>query len=174
MKKKSLLLAVLLAASFQTINAQEQDQVVQSILWEGMENNRTMDHLDVLCNRFGGRILGSAAYGDAADWCEYIMKSWGLEVWQQECGSLPVGFNRGPWLGRMIGGSNMTLHFTTPSYTAGTKGLQRGHVVKEPRSREEFEKIKNEFYDKRDASGISRSLRCGSSGPCTAAHSRQR
>lgn len=142
MKRYAITIAILLAATFQIMLAQDEDPVVQAILKEGIEHNMTMNHLDMLCNRFGGRILGSAAYGDAADWCEYIMKSWGLEVWQQECGSLPVGFNRGPWFGRMIGGSNMTLHFTTPSYTAGTKGLQRGHVVKEPRSREEFEKMK--------------------------------
>lgn len=41
----------------------------------------------------------------------------------------------------MING-NEALHFTTPSYTAGTKGLQRGHVVIEPKTRAEFERMK--------------------------------
>ena len=54
-----------------------------------------------------------------------------------------IGFNRGPWFGRMIGGSNMNLHFTTPSYTSGTIGVQRGHVVKEPKTLQELNKIKS-------------------------------
>ena len=36
----------------------------------------------------------------------------------------------------------MTLHFATPSYTSGTKGVQRGHVLMEPRTDQEFERIK--------------------------------
>ena len=102
-----------------------------------------MDHLDVMCNRFGGRLLGSAAYEDALDWAAYMFEKWGLEVYKDCAGELPVGFNRGPWFGRMIGaGNNMALHFTTPSYTAGTKGLQRGTVVREPKTRAEFERMK--------------------------------
>ena len=36
----------------------------------------------------------------------------------------------------------MILHFATPSYTSGTKGVQRGHAVMEPRNDEEFQQIK--------------------------------
>ena len=54
-------------------------------------------------------------------------KRWGIDVRLEEAGELPVGFNRGPWFGRLIGGDQaMDLHFVTPSYTSGTKGLQRG------------------------------------------------
>lgn len=59
-----------------------------------------------------------------------------------EAGEVPVGFNRGPWFGRMLSESGMILHFATPSYTAGTKGVQRGHVLSEPKSREEFNRMK--------------------------------
>ncbi len=150
--KKSLVRTVLCAlaislSSVVALFAQQQDDVISKIIKIGQTDNRTMQHLDVLCNRFGGRLLGSDAYSNAADWCEYMFKKWGLEVWRQEVGELPVGFNRGPWFGRMIGSNstgvgNMTLHFTTPSYTSGTKGVQRGHVVKEPKTRAEFEKMK--------------------------------
>lgn len=122
--------------------AQEADPVVASIIKEGLENNQTMDHLDVLSNRIGGRLLGSAAYQDAENWCEYKLRQWGWEVHREEVGELPVGFNRGPWFGRMIGGNGMNLHFVTPSYTSGTKGVQRGRVVKEPRTTAEFERMK--------------------------------
>jgi len=65
-----------------------------------------------------------------------------MEVIMDEAGTVPVGFNRGPWFGRMLSDDGMILHFATPSYTSGTKGVQRGHVLMEPRSRDEFERIK--------------------------------
>ncbi|MBO7305832.1 MAG: M20/M25/M40 family metallo-hydrolase [Bacteroidales bacterium] len=136
----TLLFSVLVGA---TAFAQvENDKVIDKIIEIAQNDNQTMDHLNVLCNRFGGRPIGSDAYDNAADWCEYMFKKWGLEVIRQEVGELPVGFNRGPWFGRMIGGNNMTLHFTTPSYTSGTVGVQRGHVVKEPKTQYQFERMK--------------------------------
>ncbi len=65
-----------------------------------------------------------------------------MDVIMDEAGTVPVGFNRGPWSGRMLSDNGMVLHFATPSYTAGTKGVQRGHVLLEPRSREEFDRMK--------------------------------
>ena len=69
-------------------------------------------------------------------------KSWGLDVQLEEAGTVPVGFNRGPWFGRLLSDNGMILHFATPSYTSGTKGVQRGHAVMEPRNDEEFQQIK--------------------------------
>lgn len=118
------------------------DPVIKKIIEIGTKDNQTMNHLDVISNRFGGRPLGSDAYSNAADWCEYMFKKWGLDVMRQEVGQLPVGFNRGPWFGKMLGGNGMALHFATPSYTSGTKGVQRGHVLREPKTRAEFERMK--------------------------------
>jgi len=42
---------------------------------------------------------------------------------------VPVGFNRGPWFGKMLKPAEKALFFGTPSFTAGTKGVQRGPVV---------------------------------------------
>ena len=134
-----LALCILCSVSLQ---AQNNDPVIGKVIEMGKTDNRTMDHLDILSNRFGGRLVGSDAYENASDWVEYMFKQWGLEVWRQEVDAMPVGFNRGPWFGRMLGGSGATLHFATPSYTAGTKGVQRGHVVKEPKTRAEFERMK--------------------------------
>lgn len=120
-----------------------QDAVVQQIIENGKKDNRVMEHLDVLTNRFGGRPIGSDAYANAAEWLIHTFKSWGLEVELHEAGTMPVGFNRGPWFGRMLGGDQaMNLHFVTPSYSSGTKGLQRGHVLMEPRSRDELERMR--------------------------------
>ena len=126
-------------------NAQSQeglrDTIVEKIIAIANNDNQTMNHLDVMTNRFGGRLLGSAAYEDAAKYALQTFKNWGLEAYYDTVGAYPIGFNRGPWFGRMIGGSGMPLHFTTPSYTAGTKGVQRGTVVKEPYTTAEFERM---------------------------------
>lgn len=123
-------------------SATAQDKVVKTIIEKGQTDNRTMKHLDILSNHFGGRILGSDAYENAALWCADQFRKWGMEVDMDEVGSLPVGFNRGQWSGKLLGESGMTLHFATPSYTAGTKGVQRGHVVLEPKTKAEFERMK--------------------------------
>ena len=120
----------------------QNNKVVDRIIEAGATDNQTMRHLDVLTNRFGGRLVGSDAYDNAAEWCASEFKKWGMEVIMDEAGTVPVGFNRGPWSGRMLSDNGMILHFVTPSYTSGTKGVQRGHVLAEPKSREEFDRMK--------------------------------
>lgn len=119
-----------------------QDKVVNKVLEYGRSDNRTMQHADFLSNVIGGRIVGSAALTEAEAWAKEQFESWGLEVMVQEVGQINVGFNRGPWFGRMLSDDGMVLHFGTPSYTAGTKGRQSGHVVLEPLTRRELEKMK--------------------------------
>ena len=122
-----------------------QDAAVNKIIETGRIDNRVMNHLDILANRFGGRPIGSDAYDNATEWVASKFKEWGLEVELQEAGTLPVGFNRGPWFGKLLGEQGMELHFVTPSYTSGTKGLQRGHVLLEPRTQEEFDRMKGQL-----------------------------
>ena len=119
--------------------------VVDKIIEISATDNQTMQHLDVLVNRIGGRLIGSDGYQTATVWTAAMFEKWGLEVEIQEVGEIPVGFNRGPWFGRMLDHDGMSLHFATPSYTAGTKGVQRGHVVAEPQTRREFENMKGKL-----------------------------
>ena len=123
----------------------QKDVVVDKILDIAKVDNQTMQHLDVLVNRIGGRPIGSDAYENATYWAASLFKKWGLEVEIQEVGTLPVGFNRGPWFGRMLDDDGMVLHFATPSYTSGTKGVQRGHVVAEPKTKEQLERMKGKL-----------------------------
>ena len=139
MKHRLFLFAVLATLG---LSAFAQDKVVQKIIETGKTDNRTMEHADFLANRIGGRIVGSAALTEAEAWVKEQFESWGLEVMVQEAGEINVGFNRGPWSGRMISEDGMTLHFGTPSYTAGTKGKQAGHVVAEPKTRAQFDRMK--------------------------------
>jgi hypothetical protein len=141
MMKKLNIVFIALAVILPDISAQHA-KVVDRIIEIGKTDNRTMHHLDVITNRFGGRLVGSDAYENAALWCASEFRKWGMEVIMDEAGSVPVGFNRGPWFGRMISDNGMILHFATPSYTSGTKGVQRGHVLIEPKNREELNRMK--------------------------------
>ena len=109
--------------------AQAQDATARRIVALGKSDARVMTWLDVLANRFGGRLTGSDAYTHAATWTGSQLQQWGLQAALEEAGQMPLGFNRGPWSGRMLAPSLQQLRFATPAYTAGTKGVQRGLVA---------------------------------------------
>lgn len=143
--KKSLLMYAAMAC-ISTTSIFSQDAAVNKIIEIGQNDNQVMHQLDILTNRFGGRPIGSDAYDNAAEWMAREYKSWGLDVQLEEAGTVPVGFNRGPWFGRALGLEGVdNLHFATPSYTSGTKGVQQGHVLIEPRTDEEFQQIKGKL-----------------------------
>jgi cyclophilin family peptidyl-prolyl cis-trans isomerase len=103
--------------------------VVQRIIELGTTDNQVMKWADYATNRFGGRMTGSDAYVNAAEWALWQFEEWGVEAYLDEVGEVPVGFNRGPWFGKMVAPEEKPLYFGTPSFTAGTKGVQRGRVV---------------------------------------------
>jgi len=135
MRKRTLLFvigAILLAAAAASAQAPARpavDPVVQKIIELGTNDNRVMTWNDYASNRFGGRESGTNAYNDATAWAVWQFREWGLEAELDEAGEVPVGFNRGPWFGRMLKPAEKPLYFGTPSFTAGTKGLERGPVV---------------------------------------------
>jgi len=135
MRKRALLfvisVAVLasMAASPQTPARPADDPVVRKIIELGTNDNRVMEWNDYASNRFGGRESGTNAYNDATAWAVWQFRQWGLEAELDEAGEVPVGFNRGPWFGKMVKPAEKALYFGTPSFTAGTKGVERGPVV---------------------------------------------
>lgn len=148
MKRTRFFLFALFIFAFGSVTSysQDHDAVVDRIIELGRTDNRTMEHLDVLTNRIGSRLIGSYGYENAVDWAAHMFREWGLEVEVSYAGEVPVGFYRGQSRGRMLDDRDgMTLHFSTPAYTAGTKGVQRGHVVAEPRTRAEFERMKGKL-----------------------------
>ena len=118
------------------------DKAVERIIAEGTANPQVGNHLDILTGRFGGRLVGSPNFDDAAHWLIYTYGKWGIPAHKEEAGEVPVGFIRDAWFGRAYGVDGVDhLHFATPSYTAGTHGRQTGHVLLEPTSKAEFDRM---------------------------------
>ena len=138
--KRTLTTLVLMAAAALSLLAQ--DKVTQKVLELGRTDNRTMVHADYISNNIGGRLVGTRNLLEAEAWVKSQFESWGLEVMEQEVGEIQVGFERGPWSGRMLSEDGMQLHFGTPAYTAGTKGPQKGRVLLEPMTQQQFDKVK--------------------------------
>lgn len=140
MKLKGIITLTLACLAF---HASAQDMKAEQKIAElGTTQNPTWDYLSTLTGRFGGRILGSSSYENTAAWLLHEFKKLGIEAHLEEGGEVPVGFDRGPWFGKVMGKENFELHFVTPSYTSGTPGRVRGHVVIEPQSDREMEQIK--------------------------------
>ena len=131
--KNSLIFAAMAFGMFLPATGQapvSNEEVISKIIEIGTTDNKVMHHLDVLNNRFGGRPIGSDAYENAADWLIREYGKLGIKAWKEDAGEVPVGFNRGAWFGKLHAGEDgMTLHFATPSYTSGTHGVQKGHVL---------------------------------------------
>ena len=142
MKFNLIFASAIIALAFATPDIAAKDKVVEKIIAEGQSNPQVGDHLDVLTGRFGGRLVGSAAFDDAANWLLHKYAQWGIPAHKEEAGEVPVGFNRDAWTGRAYGVDGVDhLHFATPSYTSGTHGRQTGHVLIEPSSKAEFDRM---------------------------------
>jgi carboxypeptidase Q len=128
--------------------AETRDPVVRRIVALGKTDPRAMEWLDILSNRFGGRMTGSDAYTHAAAWTRMQLKQWGVQAELEEAGQVPVGFNRGPWSARMLAPLEQPLRIATPAYTAGTKGVQRGLVALGPATLEEVQARSVQFKNK--------------------------
>ncbi|MGK5055668.1 M28 family metallopeptidase [Janthinobacterium sp. LB2P49] len=113
------------------------DATARRIVALGTSEPRAMDWLDILSNRFGGRMAGSDAYTHAAQWARMQLQQWGVQAELEEAGQIPVGFNRGPWSGKMLAPQEQALRMATPAYTAGTRGVQQGLVTLGPATLEE-------------------------------------
>ena len=124
------------------------DPVVQGIVRLGTTDGRVMEWLDILSNRFGGRMPGSDAYTHAAAWARMQFAQWGVRAELEEAGQVAVGFNRGPWMARMLAPREETLRMATPAFTAGTRGRQRGLAVAGPATLEQAQARSAEFRDK--------------------------
>ena len=125
----STIAVAVLVVGFQVFVHAQNDPVVAKIIQLGTTDNQVMTWNDYASNRFGGRETGTNAYTDATQWAVWQFKQFGIDAQLEEVGEVPVGFSRGPWFGRMVKPEAKELRFGTPTYTAGTKGIQHGGVV---------------------------------------------
>ena len=117
---------------------------VEKIVSVGHEDSHVMDHLDVLCNRIGPRLTGSDNLTSACEWVRDQFASFGIDNARLESwGEFPVGFNRGPWFGRVIQPESKSLEFNTMAWTAGTKGALRGKAILAPNNKKELDEAKD-------------------------------
>jgi carboxypeptidase Q len=115
---------------------------VQAIIAAGRRDTQVQDHLDHLCNRIGPRLTGSDNLQVAVEWAESRFRELGLEqVRLEPWGEVPVGFNRGPWQGRMVEPQELTLQFGTYAWTAGTRGRQQGRALLAPESADQVAEL---------------------------------
>lgn len=144
MKQFFKILFLLFVFNSQEFFAQENNEI-KKLIEIGKTDNQTMMHQDFLCNKIGGRPIGSDNYTNAALWVLSEFKKWGLNAKLDDSGSLPVGFNRGPWFGKMLKPKLMHLDFGTPSFTAGTKGVQRGKAILLPNTLSKLDSLKEKI-----------------------------
>nr|MCR5407909.1 peptidase M28 [Bacteroidales bacterium] len=98
MKRILLLAAALLAA----LGLNAQDKVTKAILELGRTDNRTMVYEEYISRNIGGRLVGTHMLNHAEDWVAEQFRAMGLEVRVQEAVTIGVGFDRGPWFGRVL------------------------------------------------------------------------
>ncbi|BBO24714.1 MAG: hypothetical protein AMXMBFR19_11490 [Chthonomonadaceae bacterium] len=124
--------------------AQADPTVLDKIIDEGKNRNQVMKHLRYLTKDIGHRLTGSTNLQRACEWTADQFRSFGLQnVRLEKWGEVPVGFDRGKrQIARMVSPTPRDFEFTSPSWTPGTAGLQRGVAVKQPTTLEEFETVK--------------------------------
>jgi carboxypeptidase Q len=137
---KRISFAIIALAMGGNIFAQGDAGTISKILEEGKTRNKARIHLETICEQIGPRLTSSIALEVGQQWAMEQFKSFGcLNVRLEKWGEFPVGFDRekSGHVGRMTAPFNREFQFTTPSWTPGTKGLQKGGVVMEPTTVEE-------------------------------------
>ncbi|MCZ7580516.1 MAG: hypothetical protein M5U21_06815 [Fimbriimonadaceae bacterium] len=115
--------------------AQADPTVIGKIIDEGKNRNQVMKHLRYLTKDIGHRLTGSTNLQRACEWTADQFRSFGLQnVKLEKWGEVPVGFDRGKrQIARMVSPTPRDFEFTSPSWTAGTAGLQRESPSSNPR-----------------------------------------
>jgi cyclophilin family peptidyl-prolyl cis-trans isomerase len=161
-----ILLVVSTSLAFsQNFPYNQDDPVLKKIIELGKTDNQTMKWLDYMTNRFGERVVGTDGYNNAAQWAIYEFHSWGVQAELEEVAEVPVGFTRGAAWGKIAVPTEKYLYFTTPAFTAGTKGIQRGSVVVVPADSLQILSMSSKFKGAwalvSDAGNLNRSPRRG-------------
>lgn len=126
--------------------------IIAKIIDEGKNRNQVMKHLEHLSKTIGHRLTGATSTEVANRWLADVYKQWGFSNIQvEEWGTIATRFDRGPCSGKLVVKKDGTwqpaadLHFTSYSWSAGTNGPQRGHVIKLPQNEDEYSAVKDKL-----------------------------
>lgn len=139
---------ILLSAAATLSFAQTDSEMISKIIEEGKTHNQTRSHLETITEQVGSRLTSSSYLEKGQAWAMEQFKSWGCQnVHLEKWGEWEVGFDRARsgHVGRMTAPFAREFQFTSPSWTPGTKGLQKGQAVMEPKSLADFEKVKSKL-----------------------------
>jgi hypothetical protein len=118
----------------------------EAVIAQAAEANLVDTHLVELTETFGPRLTGSASLTAAGEWARDRFASWGLDARLERWGEFPVGFERGPSSGVIVGvdgpdgpEGDVPLTFVTMAWSPGTDGPAEGPAVLEPTELEGFD-----------------------------------
>jgi hypothetical protein len=145
----STMLAHRVAASLSltlSLFAQVAPEQFEQIKKQGLEQSQVMLHLDHLVNRIGPRLTSSDNLTAACEWARDTFKAFGIENARiEEWGTFPVGFNRGPWWGRVTKPEKLELECNTDAWTAGTRRPSKGALLFAPRDEAALDAMKGKL-----------------------------
>ena len=124
----------------------QMEEVIAAIIDEGKNHSEVWETLTYISEEIGPRLTGSSALERANVWSRDRFTELGLTGARlQRWGEVPVRFDRGPSSVKMVGPVERELEFTTRAWGAGTEGPVRGRVVKEPKTMEELEAVRDQL-----------------------------
>lgn len=122
------------------------EEVIAAIIDEGKNNSQVWETLTYISEEIGPRLTGSSALERANVWSRDRFTELGLTGARlHRWGEVPVRFDRGPSSVKMVGPVEREIEFTTRAWGAGTDGPVRGLVVKEPKTMEELEAVRDQL-----------------------------
>jgi hypothetical protein len=134
---------VLLTFTTPVLFAQVAPEQFELIKKEGLDKSQVMAHLDHLVNRVGPRLTSSDNLTVAVEWARDTFQGFGIENARlEQWGEFAVGFNRGPWWGRMTKPEPMEIVCNTDAWTAGTRKPSRGALLRAPKNEAELAAMK--------------------------------
>lgn len=108
--------------------------VVERIIDAGTTDSKVDAHLHHLAKVIGPRLTGSHGLMEAEKWARDQFASFGLDARLEQWGEFPIGFDRGPWSGRVVTPEKKSLDFITRAWTPGVFGPSKGPAVAYPAS----------------------------------------
>lgn len=125
-----LLVAPIVGFAEETTTQADAKALDQKILTEAKTKSEIISNLTHLCDQIGPRLTGSAALKRANDWAAEKMKSYGLENVHLEPYEIPLGWERGTAMVRLVEPTpGRPILVASAGWAPGTKGRVEGDVV---------------------------------------------